>query len=352
MKQSAKSMTGKLINAFLKGRWVTIRGIHVFINDAGNIVAGPSNLCGKNIEDLKNGSESEDAENNGLPLDELDTENLPSNLIKDKLDKKGLTTVEKVMEYQGFNGLPSVVNQKDFDKFIKEGGIELSRGISAHSMEELQSYVDKMKYQDFYISGEYSSYFGRGLYCFGGKSLEFAWDYVKGAGDVLQLGLTKDAKILEVKLTESKGIKESLKPYVSLMRLSEHDIDRVLKENSSFISSMEENGIKLPKLSKSSYLDLDKRNEYTYAVTKEVFKYAKGNLSKEDLKEVIQATQDPNSLTNDTRVAVARGYDAIKYTQDYVDKYSSNGKQEIWVVLNRNKLVINDDASDYSDMME
>lgn len=352
MKQSAKSTTGKLINTFLKGRWVTIRGIHVFINDAGNIVAGPSNLCGKNIEDLKNSNSGEDAEDNGLPLDELDTENLPSNLIKDKLDKKGLTTLEKVMEYQGFNGLPNVVSQEDFDKFIKEGGIELSRGISAHSMAELQSYVDNMKYQDFYISGEYSSYFGRGLYCFGGKSLESAWDYVRGTGDVLQLGLAKDAKILEVKLTENKGVKESLKPYVSLMRLSESDMDRVLKENSSFISSMEKSGIKLPKITKSLDLDIDKRNEYTYAVTKEVFKYAKDKLSKEDLKEVIQATQDHNSLTNDTRVAVARGYDAIKYTQDYVDKNSSNGKQEIWLVLNRNKLVINDDASDYSDMME
>lgn len=69
-------------------------------------------------------------------------------------------------------------------------------------------------------------------------------------------------------------------------------------------------------------------------------KYAKDSLSKEDFK--LYKSTDKGQLDN--VMAIAKGYDAIKLTSEYVDEHSNNGKQEIWIVFNRNKLRINEDV--------
>jgi SPP1 gp7 family putative phage head morphogenesis protein len=50
--RNARFSTG-ICNINENGRWITIRGNHVFIDDKGNITKGPKHLTGKNVNELK-----------------------------------------------------------------------------------------------------------------------------------------------------------------------------------------------------------------------------------------------------------------------------------------------------------
>ena len=282
--------------------------------------------------------------------------------IFSELSKKGINSIEDAIEYQGFNELPTVVSSDDFNKYVKDGGIELSRGYMASTPKQGEEYFDDLKYGDFYVAGG-EAYFGQGMYCFGGDSLSHASFYSGGEGGrVLRMALPKDAKVLEINGKNGLMSKEVLDTFYKYedsysygkpVKVLKYNKDNRLSQYEDFISSnvyttsrlLERLGYKVPKEPDSDliYSDLEKYHSLEKVFAQKIHKIAmnhlRKNLPKEDVKLLIENSK--GSGCNNI-IACSKGYDAIKLSKEYVNETSSNGYKEIWIVLNRSKLIVED----------
>lgn len=74
--------------------------------------------------------------------------------------------IDDVIDAQGFNGLPKVVSEEEFNKAVKESNFIAQRIYGASSMEEVQAYRDQLYYGDFYVSCSVGGcQYGQGMYC-------------------------------------------------------------------------------------------------------------------------------------------------------------------------------------------
>lgn len=325
-----------------KGSWGTINGVHVFISNEGYVSMGPPNLLSKTLEELKEGFDNKDTSTNedSKSIAGINLEENSYDMVHYLLAKKDLNNVPAIIEAKGFNGLPHVLKSDEFDKYIKDGNIELSRGIAGSAA---KIYAFNLMYSDFYVAGG-EAYFGQGLYCFGGKSLNETWRY-SASGASMRMALPKDAKVLEVKkgglprviLPENK--KKEFDKYRSLHRDVTIGVGKDLENALKILGSK---GYDVSGRPTDPYAEdfAQKNRNWKLKIAYAAEKYAKDSLSKEDFK--LYKSTDKGTLDN--VMAIAKGYDAIKLTSEYVNEHSNNGKQEIWIVFNRNKLRINEDV--------
>lgn len=362
--------------------WGTINGVHVYITAGNTIKKGPSHLVGKSVDTLKDSTNN--STNNSTPTRDTtkksssDTSVKGKNLIPDydnmgqeeafeHLSKMGINTIEDAITKQGFNGTPRVMSSKDFDEYVSSGGgIELSRGISSPNKGTTQQYVDALKYGDFYIAGG-ESYFGQGMYFFSGDSLNSATKYAQGSGGkVISAALSKDAKVLEIKgkngLTSPEVIKTFYQEvddysYGKPVKKLQYNPNNRLHEykellESSFIAGdkLKSLGYKIPdKPDVSLLFTSNEDSKRTYfkqeakfksAVESAALSYIRKTLPKSDVKLLLEYSK---SGSGNNMITASQGYDAIRLSPEYVNEHSSNGKQEILIVLNRTKLTVKED---------
>lgn len=355
------------------GNWVTIKGVHVLIGGNGTVSKGPSKFIGKTIDEIREGGSTTDkstdkksSSSSGKDGKDLlpDYDYMSEDEALEKLSEQGLNTVEDVIKAQGFNGLPTVMNSQEFDEYVSNGGgIELKRGISANDKETADKYTNELKYGDFYVAGG-EAYFGQGMYAFGGENIDQANNYARGSGGtVISMALPKDAKILEVNGKEGLTSKEVIKTFYKEVDAYDHgqpikelayNKDNRLDKYLHFINypttiiedTLKKAGYKLAPepdmslLSKDLGKYLEMEAKYKASVKLAGLDYLRKNLPKEDVKLLMD--YDKGSKPNNI-ITASRGYDAIKLSSEYVNENSSNGPCEIWIVLNRSKLVIKEE---------
>ena len=73
--------------------------------------------------------------------------------------------INDVMNAQGFDGLPRIVSEKEFDKAVKESGFIAQRGYTGPNQETLLAYRDALYHGDWYVDcSKGGSMFGQGMY--------------------------------------------------------------------------------------------------------------------------------------------------------------------------------------------
>lgn len=265
-----------------------------------------------------------------------------------ELDSRGLDSLEKILDKQGFSGLPRQMSKKEFEQFVKESGIELARGIQADSEERYNQYIDSLLHGDFYVAGG-EAYFGHGMYAYGGGYLKNAGNY----GRVTRMALSPDAKIYTIKGDReySKEVRDLFlkeetyfdygQEKTRLVYNRDNRLDKAHDIYNGNEFAMREKGLKPVELEFSdfngnveAYMKADLK---TRARNKQIGRnYLKKTLPKKDY-ELIREYGTPSKPNNS--VLAAKGYDAIKLEPEYV-KTTSRNVGEMWIILNRTKLTI------------
>lgn len=269
----------------------------------------------------------------------------------------GMSSLSDVLDYQGFSGLPVQINEKEYGDLIERGGIELARGVSAPNDSAYNYYMNDFLNGNFYVEGG-EAYFGKGMYAFGGESLNQASRY----GNVTNMVLAPNAKVYTVDLGEHYGFKNkkvldtfyTLQDTIDMSQAVTHfkvpkynrnnrlqDYVEIAGGNDYF---MKQKGIKTaPENPYSMYTEMGKYKAYSDKAKVQNIKYAREYLTKEapipksDVNLIYQHLTK-HKPSND--ILAAKGYDAIKFTSRYVNENSKNGNNEIWVVLNRTKIAV------------
>lgn len=73
--------------------------------------------------------------------------------------------IEDVINAQGFDGLPRVVSQEEFDKLVKENSFIAQRTYSAENQETLELYRQQLYEGKFYVECSGGARIGNGMYC-------------------------------------------------------------------------------------------------------------------------------------------------------------------------------------------
>ena len=78
----------------------------------------------------------------------------------------GVVPISYVLKKQGYDGLPKVVGQKEFDKAVKESKFIAQRSYTASSKEVLDAYRNQLWNGDFYAECSVGgAQYGQGMYC-------------------------------------------------------------------------------------------------------------------------------------------------------------------------------------------
>lgn len=255
--------------------------------------------------------------------------------------------IEDVINAQGFDGLPRVVDADEFEKILSESNIIMQRGYRADNYEILDSYRDALYNGKWYVDcSTGGSAYGKGMYTAFNKGVkldeitaEFAERYAKGysnqVGYVETMTLNPNAKIINysdaVKLAEKiqdeygygSPKREALERKIlkeSIDKLD--DIDKTTKQYvyDRYFKSFEIKETDIDTIEWYKGLSEEKRNK--------VDEYVKNKIVPIDRKidDIVESYRriDPGTA------AALNGYDALV----------NNPEKGELVVLNRTKLFI------------
>lgn len=204
-----------------KGRWITTENGHkVHLNEEGEPDKGNPHVVnamkGGDPDDFDPFTElmkgAEEGEAGGATKNEAPKARraVSGNNIVGTYDGDG--DIKSVMRAQGFDGLPQVVSDEEFDRAVKESGVVAKRAYSASSQEVLDAYQDALYNGDWYVECEGEALFGKGMYTvtdYTGKGTEEVETEVNGyarrhaATDpyyvIEDMTLAPDAKIADFK---------------------------------------------------------------------------------------------------------------------------------------------------------
>lgn len=112
--------------------------------------------------------------------------------------------IQDAINAQGFDGVPQVVSQEEFDKAVEESGIIGQRGYNAPSEEALKEYENALYNGDFYVECSGGSVYGKGMYTsisLDGTITEdmqkTAEHYSSGIGKVETFTVQQDTKLVQ-----------------------------------------------------------------------------------------------------------------------------------------------------------
>ena len=72
--------------------------------------------------------------------------------------------IQDAIHAQGYDGLPTVVSENEFETALKKSGIIAQRGYTAKDKEQLKMYQDALYKGEFFVECKGGSMFGRGMY--------------------------------------------------------------------------------------------------------------------------------------------------------------------------------------------
>lgn len=255
--------------------------------------------------------------------------------------------IDDVINAQGFDGLPRVVSQEEFDRAVEESGLYAQRVYSAQTEEALEAYRKELYSGKFYVDCSVGGAdFGQGMYMSGdftGKKVNDVMEdsdrYVaisKNRGNkysfVEKMTLDKDSKIA----TYDSLLKEYQEESVSIQNSITRNVGHKLVEeavNKYGLSDDDRNfllwGLNIPK--EVEPFDFMKASKYSGD------KKLIGSI-RNDISSKIKAEKLANpiiSANGDMGIyGTMKGYDAIN-----IEGQAANGASQV-LVLNRTKLII------------
>ncbi len=259
------------------------------------------------------------------------------NIIGEWTRREGFdSAIDDIVDYQGFNGKPRIVNGKDeFDALVDSDHFIGERTIRANTKEELDEYLWQLKEDYFYINcGVGGAQYGQGMYC--------AADYTKGTvskngfdHEIWQYGnegshqatvwltMDKSSKVLEI--PESADRQECLdyvsNLYTTAYRDNKLDKNPELKRRWQEYDSKMEEVRRLNMSDKES--DWDKADLLSEKLDEEY----------SDVFDFVHEYTNADEGKNAGIMAAEMGYDAINAAG-----HGETGSYT--VVLNRTKLII------------
>ena len=116
--------------------------------------------------------------------------------------------IEDVINAQGFDGLPKVVDAEEFDRYVEESNFIAQRTYSAPDQETLDAYREQLYNGKWYVDrSSGGAAHGKGMYCVGEHSTEIT-ERMKDA--MISYGANSDfANVETFTLKDAKVIKES-----------------------------------------------------------------------------------------------------------------------------------------------
>ena len=113
--------------------------------------------------------------------------------------------IEDVINAQGFDGLPRIMDPEDFDKAVKESGFIAQRTYSASTQEEVDLYRDMLYNGKFYVDcSTGGAQYGQGMYC----AADYTGKITKGMQEEMahyrELNESKSAKYNYNKMEDEK----------------------------------------------------------------------------------------------------------------------------------------------------
>lgn len=283
--------------------------------------------------------------------------------------------IEDVINFQGFDGLPRIVDEKEFEKLVKQSKFIAQRIYSANTQEILDAYRDQLYNGKWYVDcGTGGAQYGQGMYC------AADWDGILSKGikeEMKHYRELNEKRGNPFEYTETFTLDESAKAinYDKLVRLQKSESGSVENyEQSRFLVENVINNKELTEVEKSflfhafdeamitdklSLEDIEKydkiynenvynnKNEFpnNLAIKKQRMKI-KSKLSgilgidsiEEYIEEMVKKSSyvPPENILKDMDIgsyAVLRGYDVIN-----AEGHGESGSYTI--ILNRTKLVI------------
>lgn len=151
--------------------WVTINGTHVPLDDDGNAKGG-GKLKGMNFSRAKSQKKSPQAKENHETQEKRSEQ---SHTASSRIEVSGEDIsasytgerdIKSVLQAQGFDGLPKVVGQDEFDNAVQESGFVAQRTYVASSQEVLDAYRDMLYDGEWYVDCSVGgAQYGQGMYC-------------------------------------------------------------------------------------------------------------------------------------------------------------------------------------------
>lgn len=182
--------------------WITMNGTHIPLDENGTAVGGP--VAGKtfsNAKSAKKGESGEEKSGESAPVSGGSSAGAPKREAvqgKDILASyDGPKDIKSVIHAQGFDGLPRVVSQEEFDKAVKASNFIAQRTYSASSQEILDEYQNQLYNGDWYIEcSEGGAINGQGMYS--------ASDYTGTLSDGIKAEMESYKKVGESRFSASE----------------------------------------------------------------------------------------------------------------------------------------------------
>lgn len=222
---------------------------------------------------------------------------------KDKFDFE----IEDIINYQGFDGLPRLVDADEFDRIAKQSNFIAQRTYSASTKEILDSYRDQLYHDKWYVDcSTGGAQYGQGMYC--------AADWTGKLTD----GIKEEMKHYQ-ELNKERGNALS---YIETLTLDESA--RVITYNDLVeLASEEDITIYDEKAARAS----------AKVVYKMLYKKNWDSLTDEEQNKFLEETKKNADFEDYGSYAAAKGYDAIN-----AEGHGQSGSYTI--ILNRTKLII------------
>lgn len=147
-------------------QWITAKnGVHIPLDESGKAVGGP--LKGESFTEAKSEDRpSDDKPDSSSSVIESITTRKPVQGKDISGSYDGEKDIKSVIHAQGFDGLPRLVSQEEFDKAVKASSFIAQRSYSASSQEILDAYQDQLYNGEWYVDcTKGGAQYGQGMYC-------------------------------------------------------------------------------------------------------------------------------------------------------------------------------------------
>lgn len=247
--------------------------------------------------------------------------------------------INRVMEIQGYKGVPKIVNDSDFEKYCKESNFFAQRTYGGKTKKEVYDYQRQLYNSNWYIDCSIGgSQYGKGMYCAG----------------VYNLNDTKGIK----------GISEEMKHYINLARqrkspysiVEDITIDKsakIIKYNDVIPTYIKE----MAKVDKWSNQELliydnyyDKINKYNTAYQNYITNWRQGNNVQTYLDDYYRYKKETETIRNQFTTKMDNTYKSIRNKDvstlavemgyDIINAEGHGQSGSYTVILNRTKLII------------
>lgn len=260
--------------------------------------------------------------------------------------------IEDVINAQGFDGLPKVVDAEEFDKYVRESNFIAQRTYSAPDKQTLETYKNELYNGKWYVDcSTGGAAYGQGMYCAGnyeGKLTDAIKQEMKDyQGQNLNYSGKESVHIVET-LTLDKSAKivdyENIYgEYSGIMRLAEREqiMDDYVNRSLSSLNKDEQifakfnlgqSGISWKEVSNAAEnIDPQRRTEIMVYINGEKTK-AEEYIQKISREMSEKGNKIREKYTDVGSYAASKGYDAIR---------TSNGTSGAdTVILNRTKVIL------------